>query len=198
MLSGLTDALEGLGAPLRALGVAVLGAWWAWLWFDGNRIMVLVLILAPLLLGLTLDGLGRSRVPLENPVWKIRLMEWWILVPVVLAGAAGAAAIVSTVELVVPETVPDATKEVVGAVGTAITAFLSAGFIDWAADGDHSKLSERIRDHFHQVYKPVLKLDSVADRFVYSASYQGADGWGRAARRLRAKGVAKQWASDHV
>jgi hypothetical protein len=131
-------------------------------------------------------------------MWKVRFMEWWILVPIVLAAVAAAAAIVVTVELIVPDTVPDSTKETVGAVGSAITAFLSSGFIDWAADGDDSKLSDRVRDHFYDVYKPALRPDSVADRYVYSGNYRGADGWGRAARQLRAKGVHDQWASDHV
>lgn len=179
MLSGLTDALEGLGAPLRALGVALLGAWWASLWFTDHRVLVLVVMAAPLLIGLLLDWVGRKVVGPGRPVWKIRFMEWWILVPVVLAGVAGAVAIVTTVELVLPDTVPEATKETVGAVGTAITAFLSAGFIDWAADGDDSKLSDRIRDHFYDAYKTTLKPGTVAERYVYSGNYSGADGWGR-------------------
>lgn len=194
---GLTDALSGLGTPLRALLVAVVGAWWAWLWFGGDGVWAIVLAAGALLAGMAIDWLGRN-APLDRPHLAVSLMEWWIVIPMVLAGIAAATAIVVTVELVVPDTAPAETKETIGAIATAITAFLASGFIDWAADGSDSRVSDRIRDHFYERYKTTFTDGSIADCYIYSASYAGADNWGRAGRRLRADGIKQRWDQDRA
>ncbi|HZX04299.1 hypothetical protein [Kribbella sp.] len=197
MLTGLWDALKGLGAPLRALFVAVLGAWWAWLWFTGDGQWAVLVALGALVLGLLIDYAGR-KMPQSTPYLAINLMEWWIIVPMVLAAVAAATAIVLTVDLVAPDTASPETKQTVAALATAVTAFLASGFVDWAADGSDSRVSERIRDHFYERYRSSFKDGSLADLYVYSANYAGADGWGRAARRIRAKGIKARWSADHV
>ncbi len=197
MLKGLADALKGLGAPVRALLVAILGAWWAWQWFNGDGVWAILVSLGALLLGLLIDWAGR-RAPAARPHLAINLMEWWIIVPMVLAAIAAATAIVVTVELVAPDTASPETKETIGALATAITAFLASGFVDWAADGSDSRVSDRIRDHFYDRYLTVFQDGSVADLYIYSANYAGADGWGRAARRVRADGIKARWDSDQI
>jgi len=197
MLSALGDALKGLAAPLRALLVALVGAWWAALWFGGTRWTVAVVAAVAVMVGLLIDFAGRH-VPANRPKLKIGLMEWWIIIPMVLAAVAAAAAIIVTVTLTVPDGTPAATKETIGAVATAITSFLSAGFVERAGDEDESRVSDRIRGHFYETYKTSFTDGSAAELYVFSGSYGGATGWGRAARRIRAQGIEGKWASDKV
>jgi hypothetical protein len=197
MFSGLADALKGLGTPVRALLVAMLGAWWAWLWFSGDRWWVALIAAVALLAGLIVDWIGRSAPP-NKPHRAVYLMEWWIVVPMVLAALAAATAIVVTVELVAPDNATSEAKETIAALATAITAFLASGFVDWAADGSDSRASDRIRDRFYTTYQTTFRAGSVADLFVYSANHGGADGWGRAARRIRANGIKDRWEEDRA
>ncbi|GAA0585864.1 hypothetical protein HPO96_10750 [Kribbella sandramycini] len=194
-MTGLTDALKGLAAPFRALVVAVLGAFWAWQWFTNDGLWAILAALAALLLGLTLDALGRRTSP-ANPHLSIALMEWWIVVPMVLAALAAATTIVITVELVAPETATPETKETIGALATAITAFLASGFIDWAADDTDSRTSDRIRDHFYAKYATTFQDNSPADLYVYSTTTP--TGWSRTTRRTRADGIKSRWHLDRV
>jgi heme/copper-type cytochrome/quinol oxidase subunit 2 len=197
--SALGDALKGFAAPLRALLVALVGAWWASLWFRGTwwTVAVVVVAVVAVMVGLLIDYAGRH-VSAEKPKRKISLMEWWILIPMVLAAVAAAAAIIVTVTLTVPDGTPAATKETIGAVATAITSFLSAGFIERAGDEDQSRVSNRIRDHFCETYEDTFARNSAAELYAFSASYGNATGWGRAARLIRAKGMEENWASDKV
>jgi hypothetical protein len=197
VLTALLDALKGLAAPIRAMLVALLGAWGASLWFSGTRWAVVVVAIGAVLVALLVDSGGRHSPP-NKPLGKIELMEWWVVVPMVLAASAAAVAIIVTVALTVPDGTAAATKETIGAVATAITAFLSAAFVDRIGDEDNSLVSDRIRDHFYEIYKSTFKVGSPAELYVYAGSYGGATGWGRAARRIRAKGIADRWAQDHA
>ncbi|MGI8668067.1 MAG: hypothetical protein ACR2N4_18885 [Jatrophihabitans sp.] len=195
MLSALRDAFKGLAAPLRALFAALVGAWWASLWFGGTRWTVALVAIGAVTVGLLLDFAGRV-APARRPLLAITLMEWWIVIPMVLAAVAAAAAIIVTVT--VPDGTPAATKETIGALATAITSFLAAGFVDRAGDEDESRVSDRIRDHFYDKYDKTFKDGSAAQLFVFSGSYGTATGWGRAARRIRARGMKKHWTTDEA
>lgn len=196
MLSAIRDALDGLAATIRALVVALAGAEGAKLWFSGTRWQLAVgVALGIVLVALLIDAAGRRGFT-SNPLLKARLMEWWTLVPMVLAAAAAAVSIVVTVALTVPQGTAEQTKQTIGAVATAITSFLSSAFVDKIGGEDDSKLSDRIRDNFYATYQNTFTVGSQAELYVFSNSYGGATGWGRAARRLRAKGIAARWATD--
>jgi hypothetical protein len=155
MFSGLTDALKGLGAPVRALLVAMLGAWWAWLWFSGDRWWV------------ALIAAGAARRPDRRWDRPKRAAEQ--------ATPCG-----------VPHGVVDRRTHGAGCAGSG------------AADGSDSRVSDRIRDRFYATYRTAFRAGSVADLFVYSAHHGGADGWGRAARRVRADGIKDRWELDRA
>lgn len=206
MVEALKDAVGSLLIPIRALLIAILGAGLAWLWFrddrDGgaigpvdDRLLAAILVIAALVLAILLDARGRALLP-NHPRAAVELLEWWLVAPMALAGAAGAAAIIVTVELTTPEGTAVATKELVAAVATAVTAFLSSSFVDWAGDDKDSKLSDRIQKEFEAKYLGYFKPESSGELYVFSGSYQGADGWGRAARRIRAKGIAERLTAD--
>jgi hypothetical protein len=196
MFSAIRDALDGLAATIRALVVALAGAEGARLWLSGTRWQVAVGVgLGVIVVALLIDAAGR-RWFLSKPLAKVRLMEWWTLVPMVMAAAAAAVSIIVTVSLTVPEGTPEATKQTIGAVATAITSFLSSAFVDKIGGEDDSKLSDRIRDNFYTTYENTFKDGSQGEFYVFSGSYGGATGWGRAARRVRAKGLSARWTAD--
>jgi hypothetical protein len=187
--------LSGLLVPLRALVVAALGAGIAWGWYSGHRWVSFV---APLVVGVVawlVSEYGVSRLT-GDPVGAVWLMPWRILVPAVIAAAAAGVAIIVTVELTLPDKTasgaptPTSTKEIVTALSTAITAFLSAAFIDWTGDGDDSRLADWIRDTFQEKYENVFASGTTGANLVYS-SYVGG-GWGAAARKKRAEGIAQE------
>jgi hypothetical protein len=196
-MPGLSDGLKGLAVPFRALAVALLGVLWAWLWFNSNGLLAAATAVLALLVGAGLDAIGRH-APFDKPARAVTFMEWWIVVPMVLAGAASAITVIVAVALVVPDSAGDQVKETVGALATAITAFLSSGFVDWAADDSDSRVSDRIQEHFHDVYKDKFKPGSAAQLYVFSGSYGGATGWGRKARRSRAEGIQTRYQHDKI
>jgi hypothetical protein len=186
--------LSGLIVPFRAFLVAAVGAAIAWGWYDDREWLS---VIAPLVVvggAYAVSEYGVRRVQ-EDPVLAVRLMPWRILVPGVIAAVAAGVAIIVTVELTIPESpegappTPTDYKEIVGALSTAITAFLSAAFIDWTGDGEDSRVADWIETTFHEKYKNVFQSGSRGELLVYS-SYV-IDGWAGPARRKRAKGIAE-------
>jgi hypothetical protein len=189
-----------LTAPLRALAVGLAGVALAWLWFNDLVAYALVLAAAVALAGAMLDAIGRWLLP-ANPTIAVRFLEWWILTPAALAAVASAIVVVVTVTLAVPDgsAFGQDTKELIGTLSTGLTAFVTAAFISWASDDKDSKLAEHIKETFRAKYsredKPVpdtyvfaMKSDGV--RWVYSDEFRTIEGWGRAARLRRARGIA--------
>ena len=188
--------LDPLRVPLQALVVAMGGVGLSWLWFHDHRLTAGIAIVVVLLLGAAIDSFGNRCLP-RYPVFARHLLEGWILIPLALAATAAAAIVVVTVELTVPDGTPTDTKELLGSASTGITAFLTAAFVSWASDDDASSLADHIKARFQGHYvrtqtqndQHVFKEESTGERWVYSESYGGIDGWGRRARKVRAKGI---------
>jgi hypothetical protein len=189
-------------APLRGLMVGLAGAGMAWLCFNDLWWLAVVLTLVGIAVGWLLDWLGESLLP-RWPVMAVKVLEWWLLVPAVIAAAAAAAVIVVTVVLTVPDKTATDTKEVVAALSTGITAFITAAFISWAGDDKDSTLGDHIRDVFQTKYKEAgtsqddssviyFPSESRGLRWAYSEEFGGIEGWGRKARRKRAAGIAEE------
>jgi hypothetical protein len=196
--------------PLRACLVALAGVLLAWLWFHDLAWLAVIVAIAAAAVGLALDGLGRMQLP-NRPVQAVRLMEWWILTPGILAAVGAAAVIILAVALALPDDTPKATKEVVGALGTGITTFITAAFIAWTGDEKDSQVADRIAAAFQAHYdrlpkagpgKPrvyYFKAESPGELWVYSDEYGGVTGWGhkaRATRALKIEAELKSHASD--
>jgi hypothetical protein len=195
------DFVEAL-IPLRALLVAALGAGVAWCWFNNWEWVSIAAPFGLAFVGIVLGDIGTQFLP-RRPVAAVRLMEWRILVPAAVSTAAAAAVIIATVELTLPDDPgPSAeTKELVGALGVAITGFLTASFISWAGDEKDSRIADWIRSTFQKHYKRTsvagervhrFKPQSRGELLVYADPIEGIAGWGRSARISRARGIAEE------
>ena len=122
-------------------------------------------------------------------------MPWRILVPAAVAAAAAGLVIIATVELTVPDKTSSAPlpredlKQTVSALSTAVTAFLGAAFIDWAADGKDSRVADWIRSVFYVKYDGYFTTNSSGEKAVFTMT-EIDSGRGPAARAERAEKIA--------
>jgi hypothetical protein len=193
--------LSGIAVPFRALVVAAVGAAIGWAWYGGHRWAAFIAPLVVALVAYAVSALGVLRLP-NDPVNAVRLMPWRIVVPAVVAAAAAGVAIIVTVELTLPDNTaagtptPTDLKEIVSALSTAITAFLSAAFIDWTGDSGDSRLADWIGTTFEDKYEGVFKKGSEGERLVFSAYVDG--GWSRAGRHKRAEAIKTALVTDRA
>lgn len=190
-------------APLRGLLVALAGVLLVYFWYDGHRLYAAAIAIIACAVGVTLDAIGRTLLP-GRPRAALLFLEGWVLTPAALAAVASAVVVLVTVALTVPDATATSTKETVGALSTGITSFLTASFVAWSGDDKNSRLSDHIGQAFRAKYnRPggavgadvhLFRAGSRGERWVYSAEYGGIEGWGRAARRRRAKGVSEELA----
>jgi hypothetical protein len=190
-----------LAVPFRAFVVAGVGVFLASLWFNSRFTLAIFLAFGIIGLGLVLYLVGKAQLP-GKPVWGLRLMEFFVLAPSMLAAVAAGAVIVIAVNLAAPKEASDQTKELLSAVATAITAFLTSSFVDWTGDKDDSSVADRIKEVFHAKFKrfdpsqtsetgvKYFKAGSTGERWVYSNAFKGIEGWGGTARKKRAEGIA--------
>lgn len=192
---GIAGLVGMLATPARALVVALAGVGLAWLWFSGRELYVVASIVVLFASAALLAKLGDCLVS-RFPKLGVRLLELWILLPL-LAGAVGSAAVtVLTVEFATPESAPADTKEVVAALVTGVTSFITGSFVSWASDENDSKLADLVRDRFRTRFRDgYFKRGSDGERWIYSDEFKGVTGWGRPDRLVRARGVAKSLAN---
>jgi hypothetical protein len=199
----LINAMDTFRPALRALLISLGGAALAWAWFAGEwPIRIFLLVLAALIAigGLGMQHLGDKALP-DHPERAVRLLGWRLITVAVLASVAAAAVIVVTVMLAADKATGQ-TKELLAALTTAITSFLTTMFsIDEKAD---ERIGDFIRGRFEAHYDrdpgdPAKRKSNVryfapespGERWVYSAACEDVSGWGKEARRKRAKGVAE-------
>ena len=199
----MSELLEGLLAPLRAVLVALVGLWLAWQWSEGALLQPALVVLAVFALGYLFELIGRHLLP-KRPVAAVFILECWILSPLMLAAAASALVVVAAIALGVPDSAPQTTKELTKVLAAALTAFLTSGFVSWAGEQESSFLARRIQHLFIKKYqRPVtgklaepgvkyFRPESSGERWVQSESFQGISGWGHNARLARARGIAEE------
>lgn len=194
------DAIPAIRGLFAALGGVAVSKWW----FDGEWPKCVGVVVGLALLGFLVEWVGEFFLP-NHPVAAVRTMEWWILVPIALGVAGAAALIVAAVEFTVPDTVKDpVTKETSGAIGTAISAFITAISITNLGDKDKSGIGDRIKTRLRRHYaRPVasgqtqpkgvktIQPGSPIEQLLHSNFYEGLDGWDRETRLERARGIAK-------
>lgn len=182
------DLVESLLVPLRAAVVSLLGLWLAWSWFTQKSWLPLVIVAAIIALAHICDAAGKRALP-RRPVMAVLLMEFWILSPAMLAALASCAVVVAAVELQVPKDAPPVDTQLAKTLATALTTFLTSGFIAWAGDQNKSPVARRIKTAFERAYKNV-SLPRDVERLVYSDAVAGIEGWSQAARWDRARRLA--------
>jgi hypothetical protein len=199
-MSVLGDVFDELSIALRAVLVALAGVMIAFFWFNGDWAFSVAFVGGGLVIGVIAQSLGERQLP-DHPERALEVMEFSVIAPATVAAAAAALVIIVSVSLTV--TGDEDIKALAAAMATGITAFLTTTLIEWTGDKEDSKVANRIRQtfwaHYNRTGYPVppgerVKLfapDSDGERWVYSAEFKGIDGWGREARRTRARGIAQ-------
>jgi hypothetical protein len=188
---------------LRALLIALAGVLLAWLWIHGAGPLVIVPPLFAFLVGWGLDWIGRTLLLPKHPVWAVRFLEWWILLPASIAAAAGALVVIVAISLAAPDKAAESTKALLAALAAGLTAFLTGSFISWAGDDKDSSLAEHLAGAFQAKYKTTggaaaapdvhyFTPGSAGQLWVYANAVGGVEGWGRGARSTRAAGIAEE------
>lgn len=193
----------------KSLLIGFIGVLFAQFWFMGTAWAIVLVVLGAIVVAAAADEAGKALLA-RSPVPSTYLLEWWILYPAIGAALGAAAVIVLAVELAAPETASPETKELVGALGTGITAFITTVFISWSEDADDSTLADHVRNAYQKIFdeyqgspaprgRHFFMRGSRGLRFVFSEEFEGISGWGRQARLARARAIRnelKSGASD--
>lgn len=136
---------------------------------------------------------GKGQLP-EKPETGRKLMEWWLLAPGALGAGAAALVIGVAIELAVPDGTAADTKTLITSATTAITAFITAGFITTATEEPDSTVGEVFKSALAAAYKdrwsskwPDSK--SQVAQWATRTNADGVTGWSAAARKYRAKQI---------
>ena len=198
------ELLTELATPLRGLLVALSSVLLAYLWYDHQHPLAILIGVIACLVGLVLDQIGKRLLPL-HPVPALWFLEGWVLMPAALAAVAGAVVVIIAVALTVPDSAAASTKQTISALSAGLTAFITAGFISWAGDDKDSKVADHIKAAFREKYDRVggtpkagvhyFATESAGESWVYSDEYAAIEGWGHSARATRAKGIKSELSS---
>jgi hypothetical protein len=175
---------------MPALFVAVGGWGFAWLWFDDDRRVIgIILVAALFVIGGVADLAGRTLVR-SKPVRARRLMEMGILAPAAVAIFVGGLLIVFGVQFepsptTTGGTVDPETKALAAAFVAAITTFGTVMWVKGAEDADGTWLADRVKSEFQTRWVDCFPNDSLAAEALYSEQFGSAVGWGWKARRVR-------------
>jgi len=192
-------------AALTYLVVALLGALGAWIWYTQSRWWLLG-YLALLIAGWAAERIGRRRLP-DHPLAALRALEGWILLPVGIAAALSALAIIIGVALAAGTTAPEWTKQTLGAVSGAITVFFSMLVLKRFSDGDDVSAG-RIKGIFEAKYfrdgdaevQPAgtcrLVRDSCSVKYVFYNEPIAT--WGVSDRWKRVRALTSKLAKDRL
>ena len=179
---------------IPALLVAALGAVFAWMWLIlmPTAPFVPILIGAGIaVVGFALRALGRGRVR-SAPEAGLPLLEAWALTILAVGSLVAGFVIVVAVWLAgqTPTGTPETTKQVITAVVTGFTAFLSASFIKGFEDFD-ALIATSVKTDLQAAFASCTYPAESAGWKALNANYApGATGWGFNARRARAKILA--------
>lgn len=201
-----TDLSGSLSAPLKALMISLVSVWLASRWLNYDHATPLIIAGVIIFVAYLCDWLGRACLP-DSPRIALVFLELWIFAPLMVGALASAAMVIISVHLSLPEGTTPERKETVGAITTALTTFLTAGFISWIGERDDSRFAERIKRIFYSKYKrpkpdepriegvKYFQPASRGERLVYSNEYEGIEGWGRGARLHRARELSNEVAA---
>lgn len=176
-LSVLAVTLLGIG--LTWLGIAV--GWWA----------ILIALLVPVGLGKGMFWLGKRRLT-TAPEEAVRWMEWWVLVPGTVAALAQCIVIILGMRLKLDDAGGAEVRQLWAATIGAVSTFLVVTFVRAAEEADEAWAGKRIREAFFRAAERSWRFPkgSTGEMAIYSEGWKGLHGWGREARRRRAREVA--------
>jgi hypothetical protein len=186
----------------RALFVTLTGIGLAWLWFHGDYVAAIALGLLPMLVGWGVDQLGQRQLPM-HPQRGVALMEAWILTPAATAAVASAVVVIVAVSFALPadSTLPPARSRSSprSGPGSPLSSLRplsrGPGMARIRSSADH--IRDVFQAHYGRKGSPakagvhLFDAESSGERWVFSTEVNGVEGWGSAARRKRAVGVAR-------
>ncbi|MGW3651045.1 hypothetical protein [Streptomyces sp. NPDC000878] len=171
---------------LVALGVACIGAGWA---YTAHKGWLLLAVLSPLILitlGEATFRWGKRRIK-TSPTASMKWMQFRFLMYLSVAIIGSGLAILGAAALAPDKNADAETKEIFtalgGAVGTALAAvFVGSGDTPWA-----NWLDTPIKKAFQTAYTGFWVPDSLPRDAVFADVFQDQEGWGRDARKARAE-----------
>jgi hypothetical protein len=182
---------------LPSLAVTLLGVALAWLGITVEPWIVPALVLLVVCVGYGADRHGKRLLP-HAPEAAVRWMQWWVLVPGVL-GAAGQALVIALGILVeVFKSASVEMRQLQTATLAALSTFVIVTFVRGAEEADEEWVGKRVREAFERADAQHWRFPAGSDgaNAVYSNDWKDLHGWGREARRGRAREVAKALASQ--
>ncbi|MEX2203817.1 MAG: hypothetical protein WD965_06990 [Actinomycetota bacterium] len=174
---------------LPAFLVGIGGLCLAWLYFAADWVAPVGLVALAVAGGVICYFVGRSRLP-QYPAGAVTWLSYWVLVPGAIAAAAAAIIIIIGVKWEPEETWSVESKKFSAAALAAVTTLLTTLYVKGADDADEGWTGAKVKKLFQTTYKdfaPPLSED--ARNAVFSEGWHGMTGWGREARKERAKVV---------
>lgn len=171
------------------IGLAGVGAAWLYLAVGWWAPLAPAIVLA--LLGLGADRIGQNKIR-RDPVGALPWLEGWVLLPGAIAGVAAGAVLVITILLTPGESTARPQRDLITQAVTLLTAFLLAIAVKQMDDADQL-VSGHIKKIFSAALGPLIPAaDEEARRALYAPQFtHEAQGWGRDARRIRARALAR-------
>ncbi|MEU7428648.1 hypothetical protein [Streptomyces sp. NPDC040750] len=171
------------------LVIALMGAGWAYAIHE--RLWVAIIAPAVLVgLGELLFITGKGKIK-KKPEVSVCWMEWrflmYLFVAVLGSGAVIIVAAVTTPDVKWDPVLKGIVTAASGAVGVALASLLvGKGDNPWS-----NWVDKPIEAAFQKKFTAFWKPDSRPRDAVFSDNFEGCDGWGREARRVRAKAIAE-------
>jgi hypothetical protein len=184
--------LSTFSTPLRTALFALGGAALAWLWYDVNKALPVVIVLLILVLVGGLQSYA-SRCVTTQPMRALRLMETRVL-GIGVASAAGAALVIIVgVELVAGKGVDSSLKAIVTAATAALSAFITGMTI--SGEDVDGKIGDYVQSQFQARFtmegqkdgagRVALPKGSDALYSVFTFHEHGWTDWSKSTREKR-------------
>jgi len=183
--------LKGVRPSLTSFVVAVLAVGLAWLWLKISVVASLVFVVAGAALGFGAFGAGRRLLRSERPKPEraVSYLDWTVMAPGAVAAAVGAVLIVVAIDIAPGDHASSETKALLGAIGAAVSTYLTTVFIKGAEEADTGWVGELVKDELRSAFNGHFPEGSEPQQAVFSDVRYG--GWGRQARRERARVIER-------
>lgn len=182
-----------LRESLPSFVVTVLGVGLAWLGITVGWWILPVPVLLGIVVGWRACRHGERLVP-DAPEEAVRWMEWSVLLPGAVAVAVQALLIALGIRLGGSKSASSVEiRELQTATVGAVATFLVVTFVRAAEEADERWVGKKVQEAFQRAMERYWRFPAGSDgeKAVHSDGWKGLYGWGRDARRGRAREVAK-------
>ncbi|XUL89944.1 hypothetical protein ACQ86D_27675 [Streptomyces galilaeus] len=174
---------------LVALGVACVGAGWAYAVHKQWLLLAVPVPLVLITLGEATFRWGKRRIK-TAPTASVKWMQFRFLMYLSVATVGSGLAILGAAALAPDKNADAETKEIFTALGGAVGTALAAVFVGGRDNPWENWLDIPIKKAFQTEYKGFWLPDSLPRDAVFADVFQDHEGWGRRARKARAEVIA--------